>query len=309
VLLRRTIVGVPGTQTIISATIHNNGATTAENVEVRFGDFDDHIATEIIPAILPGGSETVSPPPRTWTEASFRLITVTVDPNNAITESDETNNSGAKVYQVGEPGDPEPNIVVSGSASAGFCDGTTTGYVYGQAVYDFLIDGKHSYQYPVKGGSVLVSVIYEGGTFHSQTVTTNTQGSFAVSFPVPGEAGDEFSVEISVTDGTPSGDWLRTIDVTECTDLWVHSADIVFSNGEPDPLDTVTITATIHASLDNPATVFDVPVTFWEHPPASGKTQIGSTQTITELAPRCGGARLCRRSSLLAIASGSKLSM
>jgi len=95
------VPGEPCTLVTIEAEIWNAGEIEAQDVLVVFKDFDQIIGSQVIPIIEPNDTNTVSIQ-YTWPEASFRLITIEVDPNNTISESDENNNTASKVYQIGE---------------------------------------------------------------------------------------------------------------------------------------------------------------------------------------------------------------
>ena len=249
------IPGVPGEPNTISATIRNKGLTRAENIMVLFEDFDDPIGLEEILTLDPNESKTVSIQ-YGWPDPSFRFITVTVDPDNGIKEFDENNNSGSKVYQVGEA-PPMLGIIVIN------CSQTTkgsTGIINGVVSYEILVTGK---SYPVKGG--LVHVSYSSG---EQELVTDSEGRFEVSVPIPNY------VIITVTDGPTTG-----VSFYVASDVWVD--DINFTDDDPN----VIIEADIHAKSSNVETINDVPVTFYAYPSTGGKFQIGPTQYIDEMPP------------------------
>jgi len=293
--------GVPGEESTLSATVRNVGTQEATNVVVVFKDFDQEIGRQTIGTLLGGESATVSVT-HTWAEDSVRLITVVVDPENAIAEFDETNNSASKTYQVGEPPPMAARIVVSGGVPAGLEEGTI-GTVSGQAFYEILVGGKPNYEFPVKGGAVTVVITHPAGgeVYRLTGFFTDTLGGFRVPFPVPGRAGDVFNLAITVTDGTLTGRLETSFRVVgppppppppgpgpgpvPQTDLWVHSEDIGFSDWNPDLGETITIGAVFHASPDNPGPVFGVPITFTAHHPTVGDYQIGRTLMIEEMRP------------------------
>ncbi len=275
---------VPGEPNSISATVWNVGTVAAENVEVVFKDFDTVIGSQVISNIPPGDSSTVSIE-HTWPESSFRLITVTVDPSNNIIELDENNNSGSKVYQVGDVPQMDARIAISCSAPTGFPKGSVA-TINAEAIYDILVEGQPNYEYPVKGGSVSVEVFNPNGEPNDLLESfTDTEGRFSFSFDVPGQVGDRFKVVITVTDGTLTETLERWFDVIAFKDLWVRPSDITFSDSNPDVGETITIGATIHADGRNTYTEYDIPVTFYVYPPTGGSYQIGQTKIITQMAP------------------------
>jgi len=283
--------GEPCEPVTISATIRNIGLVEAENIEVIFKDFDEIIGDVNIPSIGPGDSTTVSIEHPGW-EASFRLITVTADPYDDIIELDGSNNSGSKVYQVGDVNDVNDMnavIEISCSSPTGFIKGTLATFC-GEAFYRIEMPGEPDYVYPVKGGLVSVRVTDPDGVPQElQERFTDTYGWFCVPpFPVPGQAGEVFDVNITVTDVTLTGTWQKSFDVLSVPppqpDLWV--GDITFSDETLDVNDTINICATVYANPDNSETVLNVPVTFYAYNSTFGTSfQIGTTQYIDEVSP------------------------
>ena len=279
------IPGEPCEPVTISATIRNIGIYKAQDVKVVFMDFDNIIGDVNIPIMLPGESNTVSIQ-RTWNEASFRLITVIVDPNNQITESEENNNSASKVYQIGEPRNMDAYMEVLIPAPSGFTEGTVAS-ICGTASYKILITGQPDFVYPVKGGLVSAQVIDCNGIETKLFERfTDTSGRFTISFPVPCRAEDVFDVNVSVTDCSIIGKWSKTFHVYPPhmiqNDLWVDN--ITFDNETPDVNDTINITAKVTTKADNNDTIYNVPVSFYAYNLSLGTSyQIGSTQYIAEM--------------------------
>jgi hypothetical protein len=298
--------GEPCQPVTISATIWNVGTVAAENVEVMFKDFEidichnlDVIGLQVIPRIEPGESQTVSIE-HAWPEASFRLITVIVDPSwcrgrgqaeedcgacafDLIKESDETNNSASKVYQVGDMEGMPVSIEVSCSAPISFAK-CRTGTISGTASYRIPVTGHADYVYPVKGGSVDVAITDSNGLVQAtQQLYTNATGAFSINFSVPLDVGNIFEVGIVVTDSNFTGRWEKSFNVIECRDISIGG--IAFSKDNPDPCETITITATVYADAGNTRTEPDVPVTFYVYPPGGGREQIGQVQHILEMLP------------------------
>lgn len=86
------------TNAVLNVTVMNTGNTAAQNVLVQFTDYygvldqSVTIANVTVPSLLPGQSVNVTVPWYTTTEAGTHYITVNVDPDNLITESDNDNN-------------------------------------------------------------------------------------------------------------------------------------------------------------------------------------------------------------------------
>jgi hypothetical protein len=86
------------TNAVLNVTVMNKGNTAAQNILVQFTDYygvldqSVTIANVTVPSLLPGQSVNVTVPWYTTTEAGTHYITVKVDPDNLITESDNENN-------------------------------------------------------------------------------------------------------------------------------------------------------------------------------------------------------------------------
>ena len=95
---------IEGEIVIINATIHNIGGENASNVVVRFFDGEEQIGTDQVIGFIGIGDEgAVSVTCDTTGEAGSHVITVKVDPDNEIEESDETNNEASKPITVEPP--------------------------------------------------------------------------------------------------------------------------------------------------------------------------------------------------------------
>lgn len=275
---------VPGEPNSILATVWNVGNIPAVNIEVRFEDSSGYIDSNAIPILDPNQSATVSIQ-HSWPDEGFQLITVAVDPADNIEELDESNNSASKVYQIGYPADANAILEVSwNSAPACYTEGTTA-VIRGKAEYKIEISGAPDIVSPALGSIVTAIIDSNGVTTNLQSTLTGPDGWFYIPFSVPGQAGDSFTIEISVTDGTLTGIWEKIFCVRAepiTPDLWI--GELTFSDETPDLTDTVTICATVYAAPDNNDTVCNVPVTFYAYPPAGGAYQIDSN-TIDQMAP------------------------
>ena len=87
------------TNAVLNVTVRNQGYTAAQNILVQFQDYYSDLNTLVtiknvtVPSLLPGQSVNVSTPWYTSTEAGTHDITVIVDPENRISESNDGNNS------------------------------------------------------------------------------------------------------------------------------------------------------------------------------------------------------------------------
>ncbi len=276
---------VPGEPNSISATVWNVGNIPAVNIEVSFSDSGGPIGSQIIPIIGPNDSNTVSIQ-HSWPDEGFQLITVAVDPANNIEELNETNNTASKLYQVGDVPDMNANVIVESNPPRTWPEGSTAN-INGEAFYRIQMTGYTDLEYPLKGGSVSARVVhpsYPSGQKQLTGLYTDAQGRFGISFPVPGQAGDIFDVNIMATDGTYTGTWgPEQFHVKDYMDLWVYPEDINFSNANPSSGEVVDINTTVHTSSENTQLGLNVPVTLNVYPPASGN-QIDS-QIIPRISP------------------------
>jgi hypothetical protein len=231
-----------------------------------------------------------------------RLITVIADPEDLIPELDEHNNTASKAYQIGEPPTIPARIVVTGSVPPELEIGKL-GLVSGLATYEIPVPDQPPYQHPVEGGSVTVVITSPAGgeVYRHEGSYTDTEGRFGVYFPVPGLAGDQFDLTLTVTDETLTGMLCTSFRVIApappppppppsppggpTTDLWIHSEDIAFSDWNPDLGEEITVGGVIHAHPDNAETPENVPVSIYAHHPIAGMYQIGPTFHVPEMPP------------------------
>jgi hypothetical protein len=89
-----------GNDQVIAAVVHNNGTLTALNVPVRFTVDGSQVGTiQRVASIEPGATGRVSVAWDTHGNG-VHTVAVTADPANAITESNESNNTGTRVVTV-----------------------------------------------------------------------------------------------------------------------------------------------------------------------------------------------------------------
>jgi hypothetical protein len=271
----------------ISATVWNTGYALAENVTVTFSDTTGLIGSEVIPLLDPNQTETVSIQ-HTWLEASFQMITMAVDPTNAIDEIDETNNTASKVYQVGNPADPNAILEVAWNAPSCYTENTSQ-VIQGQAVYRIGGNGGLDVVTPALGSMVTAQMTAHGsGTITNlQSTFTGIDGYFYIPFIVPSVDEEAFTIQITVTDGTLTG----TLEKAFCiqlvpppltNDLWV--CGLTLSDETPDVGVPVSLCADICADPANDQTFENKLVYFYAYPPSGGSYMIGSGN-IAQIAP------------------------
>jgi len=103
----------PGEQVTILATIINNGTADAESVVVQFreGRTTPVALNQVIDSIPAGSSAVARVTYDSSTSSGDPSITVTADPDNYITELDESDNSASKTLTL--QSDTEPNLELS----------------------------------------------------------------------------------------------------------------------------------------------------------------------------------------------------
>ncbi|RME63485.1 MAG: hypothetical protein D6790_04615, partial [Caldilineae bacterium] len=112
-----------GDQVTVQVTVRNAGDADAEQVVVQFVDATDKDApipigtNQLIDLIPAGGSATAQVVYDTTDRAGDRTVKITVDPNNLISEADETDNAVQAKLAV-EPA-PRPNLTIQ-SDNVGF---------------------------------------------------------------------------------------------------------------------------------------------------------------------------------------------
>lgn len=307
----------PNESVTINAKVTNLGSTDISGVTVRFSDFGDLLGQQTI-ATLPVGATVEVSVETKYNEAGAHFVSVTVDPDNMIPESNEGNNEASRLLQVGDP-DPSSASMVVHANSASTCPGNSV-TLTGQAFYDFAqVEGTDDY--PVQGGQVTISVVnLETGAEYVYTgAHTDVHGNFEQTVIAP-TADGTYPVRIQVTDKTltqltetkltvsgecsvpptvplppPSGggdgggdddsvtlpppNYPAGTTPIEVRDLYVRSQDIYFSDENPDPGETITLFAYVHYYGDEP--VDQVPVTFNDIFPVGGVLKtvpIGTTE-------------------------------
>ena len=274
-----------GQQVTISATVANQGLEDAAGIDVSFFDFDTLIGQATIGSLAAGATADVSIP-ALFPEASFRLITVKVDPADTIVELNENNNEASSVLQVGQPTTGAAAIVVS--ASPATAERGRPAGIYGTAYYDFeTVDGEQDY--PVQGAQVTVTVIDPGTSDVLGVFTgahTSTSGAFGQGILAPAEIG-EYQILVEITDQSATGETQTTLVVEESDaepivpppsvpggevrDVFIVSENLHFSDDNPDLGEPITVFAFVQYVGAEPAE--DVPVTVSDIFPVAGELQ------------------------------------
>ena len=144
----------PGQQVSIAALVSNHGFSKAESVIANLYEFDTLIGSTTITSLEAGQTQQVTFQ-TSFPISDLKLISIKVDPENTISELDETDNQASQLLLVGSP-DPSQATIVIQASSISACQGSVT-TVNGRADYDFTnIPGEQDY--PVQGGSVTVLI-------------------------------------------------------------------------------------------------------------------------------------------------------
>ena len=273
----------PGLPATVSATVWNTGYTSTENISVTFTDMAGPIGSEVIPLLNPDQAAIVSIE-YAWSEDSYQMITINVDPANAIDETDETNNTASKVYQIGNPEDANAILDVTWNSPSCYVENTSQA-VQGRAVYRIGNGVGLDIVTPAIGSIVTAQMIVNGNVTNLQSTLTGTDGYFYIPFIVPSVVDEAFTIDIAVTDGTLTGILEKAFciipDNTPIDDLWVCGLSLTETTvdvGVP-----VSVCADICASPANTQLFENVPVNFYAYPPSGGLYLIGST-SIAQIA-------------------------
>ena len=284
----------PGQNVTISASVTNLAFDPASDVLVRFFAFNQPIGESTISSIGPGATAEVSLA-TSFSEVGLKLITVKIDPENAIPEVNEANNEASLVLQVGEAPIGDATIVVQASATTGYPG--RPAWVSGRADYNFIsVPGEQDY--PVQGGQVTVRVVDPVtldvlGVFTGSH--TDVNGNFSQAILAPVSLGS-YTLLIEVTDNTTSTQIQSTLNVVEPPpesppslpgppspvsrpgrDVFVHSENIFFTDDNPQLGEPITIFA--YVQYYGAEAVDDLPVTVNDIFPVAGRLQTFSIGT------------------------------
>jgi choice-of-anchor C domain-containing protein len=293
-------ISQPGQPVTLRAMVRNLGLIDAADVRVDFLEFNNLLDHTTI-ASLPAGQMAEVTIQTIYAEAGLQLISVAVDPENALAESNEENNVASKVLQVGDPGPSQAVMVIEVSPVA-TCRGQLLA-ISGQAFYDFAeISGTNDH--PVQGGAVTVTILDPGtnaplAVYSGAHTGVNGQFGQAVIAPLVDET---YPVRVAVTDRTLTREMQTTLTVSgDCPeptpvpppdpgpgpgprdplvrDVYLFSEDIYFSDNNPDPGEPIQIVAHIHYLGLEPAE--NIPVTLYGIMPVNGvlaRLVIGSAE-------------------------------
>ncbi|MCD6459956.1 hypothetical protein J7L67_04735 [bacterium] len=195
-----------GNNVTISVTVKNVGNETATNIPVDFTSFGTPIGSgTIVIASLNGGEETTIDNIVNFASTGMKLISIEVDPSDAIDELDEFNNEMNKILHVGTVPLVSGGIrVLADVPSQSLVNSIVT--ITGRADYALLINDVPNYDYAVKGATIYLHVKNtDGDVLLTQTGWfTTVTGDFEFSFQLPSSfaAGDYALLKIMVTDYT-----------------------------------------------------------------------------------------------------------
>ena len=196
----------PDDAVIISARIHNRGVSAASNISVKFFEFDTLI-DEVFVDVIPANSSKVASVFTTFPYSGERFIRVVVDHLDEIQELAENNNEASQILQVGSPPEFTGSILVTGHMPSTIIEDSSF-TVTGKAVYEIFVNGERNTDYVVKGGSVQITVIEDGGMGREwiyADIHTDIYGNFLKVLRAPDVLGT-YHVIMTVTDKTFEGD-------------------------------------------------------------------------------------------------------
>jgi VCBS repeat-containing protein len=223
---------VPGETVTISATIKNQGLIAATDIDVAFLNFDAALDSMTVNNLDPGETAEVVVS-TVFPVAGFQLITVDIDPNNAIEELYEENNEASQVLRVGTPDASTAEMIVLAANPADVCQLTSVS-ISGSGNYDFETVNQN---FPVQGGRVSITVVDSVtdnvvGVF-TGSVTDNS-GNFRQLIVSPSTEGT-YSLLVQITDDTVIGEYETTLHVvsdSQCQDQ---------PDPDPDPVPTINL--------------------------------------------------------------------
>ena len=198
----------PDDTVIISARIHNKGASPASNISgisVKFFEFDTLI-NEVFLEAIPTNSSKVASVFASFSYAGEHFIRVVVDQSDKIPELAENNNEASQILQVGSPPEFTGSILVTGHMPSTIIEDSSF-TVAGKAVYEIFVNGERNTDYVVKGGSVQITVIEDGGAGREWVyadIYTDVYGNFSKVLRAPDVLGT-YHVIMTVTDKTFEG--------------------------------------------------------------------------------------------------------
>lgn len=293
-----------GALVTVVATVLNNGAAPATDVVVRIEDVTGSPALligtpRLVDSVLPGETTTVQVTYDTTGKTGDRKIQLTLDPNNTVAETDETDNVAVATLKVEPP--PAPNLVMNAD-NIKFSPASPTEGTPVTITATILNDGL------LKSGKLEVQFFdaTNGGTptpiGTAQTIPDIAPGAsetVQVAYDTTGKVGDR-TIQVVVdpnnlvteTDETDN-EADATLTVTPPSEepppdmqanLVITTTAISFVPPAPQPGDPVSITVAV--SNTGEAAASSVVIRFLDV--TTGSVQIGSDQTIPSLAAGAG---------------------
>jgi hypothetical protein len=218
-----------GEPVAIFANVTNEGLADATNVKVSFYASGNWLGDATIPDLPPGASAQASFT-TSFATASLQLITVKVNPDNAILETNTSNNQASRVLQVGQPSLAGASIVIQAPAASGYQGQAAD--VGGSAVYAFT---STSQNFPVQGAAVTVTVI-EPATQNVLGVytgaRTDVNGNFSQPIVAPASLGT-YTLLVQVTDGTVTSQVQSTLTVAASSQNPIQPTSPPYIRGGP----------------------------------------------------------------------------
>lgn len=285
-----------GDVVVVRVNVRNVGDAPARDVVVRLAEVTETGLAPIgsprlVDTLAPGGEETALFLYDTTGLAGEHTLRVDVDPQNAVAEADETDNSVMLTLVVTPP--PGPNLLVQESdiafnpalPEAGQAVTVTVtvhndGEVTASSVVVAFFDATNGTPKPI-GSKTTIPAVPAGGSETAQTVvdTTGLVGERTIQVVVDpdntvaetNEEDNEASATLTIA--PPS-------QPSELPNLVVASGDITFDPATPNAGDPVTITVTVRNS--GKADASSVSVAFFDDTGGS-PTPIGTTQVIDEI--------------------------
>lgn len=288
-----------GDTVTIQAVVLNSGAADAQDVVVQFSDAGDSGSRpigpqQVIPAIPAGSSATVQVTYATQDKAGTRSISVTVDPNNFIPESRETDNTAKVSLEVQSPALPNL-VVVTGNINLSPPAPTQGQVVTVRAVIlnhgalearDVVVqfmDVTNGSSTPIGTPQTIARILPgSAGTVQVAYDTTGKQGERTIQVTADP---NNFIVESNETDNRAARDF--TLGAPPAPNLVMLSSNIEFDPAEPRDGNLVTARATVMNNGTAPA--LDIVVRF-EDVTSGTPVQIGRQRLIDSLQPGEGAA-------------------
>ncbi|HEV8360419.1 MAG TPA: CARDB domain-containing protein [Candidatus Thermoplasmatota archaeon] len=258
----------------VSATVRNIGEDDAGSFVVRFLDDGATFAEVPVASLALGGSQEVSADLLVVGERVHR-VRVVADPDNAMREQSEDNNAAEQQLQVQFQG-PDLTIAASGIAFSDANPGT------GDTITVTLTISNVGNR---TAAASVARLSDDGAAFADVDVPTLASGQAAqVSASLLAEGVRTHTVE-AVVDATDAlveeneanNAASRALVVSFfAPDLTLGSSDIAFSDPNPDDLDTLTVTATVHNRGSPGRTASDVLVELLDQGAVVASGTVGS---------------------------------